>query len=194
MRVMVWVRVWVEPHWSVAVKVRVTNCVAVHEVVSQVETAVLSDEVTVTAVQAVAVAVEVGRLSVHEMVTEAGTLVKVMLPASRTLMIWVWVEPAPVQAREMVWMIPPGAVQVAVETVSTKVAGPDEELPHEPPETWATPVAVVEVSPPQLTVAVGGIESWPVVPRMAKSALPRAETVCDAWLLEQSVRPVVESV
>lgn len=89
LRVMVCVRVTDAPHWSRAVKVRVMDCVAVHDDESQVETAVESDEVTVTVVQAVAVAVDEGSASLHEMVVEVGTLVKVIEPESTTVMVWV---------------------------------------------------------------------------------------------------------
>lgn len=77
--------------------------------------------------------------------------------------------------------------------MSTEVAGP-EVPPHEPPATEPTPVAAVEVSPPHWTVRFGGIWSMPLVPRMAKLAVPRAGTDCEGWLFEQSVRPVVASV
>ena len=75
------------PHKSVAVKVRVMVCELVHVVVSHAAVAVESDDVTVTAVHEVAVALSVGREPVQVTVVEAGTEVKVMVLVSTTVMV-----------------------------------------------------------------------------------------------------------
>lgn len=166
----------------------------VQVVVSQVPVADESEAVTVTAVQADPEGWSVGRAPLQVTVAAEGTLETVMVLLSTTVMVWVWVEPAPVQARRMTWMDPPGAEQVELVTVSTKLTVVEPPPPQDPPETVAIPVLAVEVSPPQGTVRSAGMVKVPVVPRMAKSTLPRAPTLCEEGELLQRLKLLAERV